>query len=323
MLAVGSWANGRARLEDSLAARSGDFPVRLRTVGGTRGGLLWRHDSAQLSGRDLVSEDRFRLGRPCALFPHDLSVCLLPPPGGGGVVSALFLGRDQWILRRVGAGAAGSVVLLPLLSTGRCVPAVHNSVFLASTIRAMHAGADPEARRPRALLRAVAEVLVAQERRGRADEVAVHDAASRLVEAPRPEELVQDLLGFPSPSCWITEFPGRSMEGVPAPGHLTSDRCGYWCCTARAEVFGDLVNDATGNSSACSCLRRTARSLPWPWQAWRYRGRVPALVPVLPGPWTPIQRLRRARPCPRPHDPPPPEAGHAVAWPGRGGPSDP
>jgi hypothetical protein len=163
-------------------------------------------------------------------------------------------------------------------------------------ISAMHAALAEGPAPQRALLRAVAEVLVAQEREAGRIEVAVHNAASRPVAAPRPAELVQGLLGLPEPQLLITEFLAEHGGG-PGSRDVFTGIAADMVCAATAEVFGDLVNDATAEFERLLLLAADGQiaavalaGLEIPRSAWRLSYRAPRAADTDPAAFAALVR---------------------------------
>lgn len=121
--------------------------------------------------------------------------------------------------------------------------ALQNERVIGMAIAAMHAAlADDPAPQP-ALLRAVADVLVAQERAAERIEVAVHDAAARHAAAPPPAELLEELAGLPEPQLLITDFLTEHGGGHGSAAAFTGIATAL-VRGATVEVFSDLINDS-------------------------------------------------------------------------------
>jgi hypothetical protein len=137
----------------------------------------------------------------------------------------------------------GSVALLGTIYVALLLRALQNERVIGMAITAMHdALADDPAPQP-ALLRAVADVLVAQERAAARIEVAVHDAAAGHLPAPPPAELLADLIGLPEPQLLITDFLLEHGGGRGSVAAFSGVAAGL-VRAATAEVFSDLVNDS-------------------------------------------------------------------------------
>jgi hypothetical protein len=140
-------------------------------------------------------------------------------------------------------GLAGSVALLITIYAALLFRALQNERVIGMAIAAMHAAlADDPAPQP-ALLRAVADVLVAQDRAARHIEVAVHDAAARRAVPPPPAELLEKLIGLPEPQLLIADFLIEHGGGHGSAAAFTGIATGP-VRAATVEVFGDLADDS-------------------------------------------------------------------------------
>jgi len=143
------------------------------------------------------------------------------------------------------ASAAGGVVLLVLIYVVLLSRAIHNEQVISSTVAAMLAALDGEPAPQRALLSAVADTLILQERAAARIEMAVHEMALHAHRfarpTQRPEQLLKELLKLPEPQLLIADFL-EQHGGGPGSHAAFSSIAGGLLCEATTEVFGDLAD---------------------------------------------------------------------------------
>ncbi|MGO9081155.1 MAG: hypothetical protein ACLQDY_19300 [Streptosporangiaceae bacterium] len=163
------------------------------------------------------------------------------------MAESLFRDLDRELVNTAtlwAGGLAGFVALLVIIYVTLLLRALQNERVIGMAIKAMHdALADGPAPQP-ALLRAVADVLVAQERAAGRIEVAVHDAAARHAAPPPVAELLRELNRLPEPQLLITDFLVKHGGGRGSMAAFTGIATSL-VRAATVEVFSDLVNDST------------------------------------------------------------------------------
>jgi hypothetical protein len=145
-----------------------------------------------------------------------------------------------------GLGTGLTLALLIALYIFLQVSAVRNARLVSSAISAMLAATNAEVAPQRALLRAVAETLAAQDRAAARIEIAVHEIALRdpQLTAPAPDAngLIAQLIDVPEPQRLIAEFLAEHA-GIPLSGTTFRVIPADLLRTAIADVFADLARD--------------------------------------------------------------------------------
>lgn len=154
---------------------------------------------------------------------------------GGGAVSA----AQVWA-----AGAGGALVLVISVYLVLLFRAVQNERVIDIAVAAMSAAMAAEPSPQRALLSAVADTLVAQERTAAQIEVAVHDLALRGHPVPQPDELLKALLNLPEPQLLVADFL-REYGGGPGSASAFASVAGDLLRAGTTEVYGDLADEGS------------------------------------------------------------------------------
>jgi len=144
----------------------------------------------------------------------------------------------------IGSGAVLAVLLTLYLIVQ--LNAVRNEQVINAAITVMCTAIGREPAPQRALLRAVADTLVAQDRAVARIETTVHELALRRSQSPElplplPEDLIKELLDLPEPQALVTDFLGR--HGGPSTGTAFFAIGADVLETAIAEVFADLAQE--------------------------------------------------------------------------------
>jgi len=177
-------------------------------------------------------------------------------------------------------GLSGSIALLVSVYLVLLFRASRNEQVVGIAIIAMHASLAYEPPPQRALLGAVTDTLVAQERAAARIEAAVHELALHGRQVPQPEELLQELLGLPEPQQLLADFLAEygGSRGSETPfASIAADLLG----TATARVFGNLADVSLAEldrllllaaeggiaAVALSCLGLLVDPGPWPYRA--------------------------------------------------------
>ena len=119
--------------------------------------------------------------------------------------------------------------------------ALRNEQVINDAIVAMQAALGAEPPPQRALLSAVADALAAQERAAARVEMAVHEVALRGATAPRPDELLTELLSLSEPQLLVAGFL-REHAGGPGSAAAFASLAADMLRTATTEVFNDLAD---------------------------------------------------------------------------------
>jgi hypothetical protein len=127
-------------------------------------------------------------------------------------------------------------IYLIMLSRG-----LRNEQVINDAVVAMRAALGAEPPPQRALLSGVADALAAQERAAARVEVAVHEVALRVDPAPRPDELLRELLSLPEPQLLVAGFL-REHAGGPGSAAAFASLAADMLHTATTEVFKDLAD---------------------------------------------------------------------------------
>ena len=127
-------------------------------------------------------------------------------------------------------------IYLIMLSRG-----LRNEQVINDAIIAMRAALDADPPPQRALLSAVADALAAQERAAARVEVAVREVALRVDPAPRPDDLLTELLSLPEPQLLVAGFL-REHAGGPGSAAAFASLAADMLHTATIEVFKDLAD---------------------------------------------------------------------------------
>lgn len=143
-------------------------------------------------------------------------------------------------------GTGLAVVLFIVLYIWLQLSAVRNERLVNSAIRAMLGAMSSELAPQRALLRAVAETLAAQDRAAARIEIAIHEMALHeqqlTQEDPGADDLLRQLLKLPEPQLLVADFLAEHV-GAPISGTTFRVIPADLLQTATAEVFADLAQD--------------------------------------------------------------------------------
>ena len=143
-------------------------------------------------------------------------------------------------------GPALAVALLISLFVCLQLNLVRNERLINSAITAMRDAMSAELAPQRALLRAVADTLAAQDRAAARIEIAVHALALRdpQLALPLPDagDLIKQLLELPEPQRLIADFLAEHA-GAPISGTTFRVIAADLLHTATADVFDDLARD--------------------------------------------------------------------------------
>lgn len=145
-------------------------------------------------------------------------------------------------------GGAGALTLLVLLYLVLQLLAVRNEHLINTSVAAMRDALGAEPAPQRALLCAIADTLVAQDRAAARIEIAVHELALGEREPqdslPEPQQLLKQLLDLPEPQRLLADFLAEHA-GAAISGTTFLAIKADLLRAATAEVFADLTGEGS------------------------------------------------------------------------------